>query len=296
MDSINNFYNLLFDESDHVCYTHDVQGTVVYKRNNNIRLSTNYFCINALDGNIDHNPTKEYHRANRARRARVNVIKHRNILLEMDMLTTTEQKELINRFGFPWSTAVYSGGKSIHFILSLDEPLLPPEYDALVKRIHRLFGGNLDKACKDPSRLSRCPGVYREDKKQEQLLLKIKGRVPFKVVDDLLNKYGIDEPFELTPSIYDLLDKRPNIKFELKNLEKALKNIIESTEKGTKHDGRRRAAYLAGGYVGAGLIDEHDAVNLVMQIVTAHGTDDLSKSLDTVKECISNGKNSPIQK
>lgn len=298
MDS-KTFYELLFDQDDWVCYTPDVYGTAVYRRDNQYRDETNYFSVNPIDPNKDHEPTKEYHNENRPRRADCNVVKFRNILLEMDHCSIPEQKKIMSDYGIPWTTAVYSGGKSIHFIISLVDPLPRDQWRKLVDRIHKLIGNQLDSACRNPSRLSRCPNVFREDKGQMQLLLKTKERVPFKALDDLLNKFGVFEEWELTPEISDLLakpKKELSVQYELKNLKKAVRNIIFQSDKGNKHNARTRAAYLAGGYVGRGILSESEAVSIVMEAVLEHGTDGRQAAESTVKDCVKRGIRKPIEK
>jgi hypothetical protein len=293
MDSINEFYGILFDGDDSTCFSSDVYGTAVYRRDNDVRNSTNFFSVNAIDAEKDNEPTKEHHRANLARRADVNVVKHRNILLEMDGYSIDEQKEIIKNSCLPWSTAVYSGGKSIHFIISLQEPLSAKDWKSLVSRVHRHIP-QVDKACKNASRLSRCPGVFRKDKQKEQLLLRVKTRVSFKEVDDVLNSFGIEEPWDLIPAMSSLIDKPKKNGWELVNLKRSVSNIINASSKGGKHYARAKAAYLAGGYVASNVLDEDEAFNIVMDAVLSHGTDNVLASQTTVRECIRRGMKEPL--
>lgn len=122
------------------------------------------------------NPLKAY-----STRADRNVTVFRNILVEIDSMPTDEQYLLIERSGLPYSTCVYSGNKSLHFIISLAEPFADRKaYDACVKRVYKALGGKqvVDVACANPSRQSRYPNAERPETKKVQHLLEVKTRVP----------------------------------------------------------------------------------------------------------------------
>lgn len=96
--------------------------------------------------------------------------KYRNFLVEMDGYTADKQLEYIKSYGMPYSAAIWSGNKSIHFLISLDEDL-PRE------SLWRLFAEwtlNVvtlaDPMTKNPSRSIRIPGAFREPGKQQKLL------------------------------------------------------------------------------------------------------------------------------
>jgi hypothetical protein len=93
----------------------------------------------------------------------------------------------------PFSAQVFSGNKSVHTVITLDEDL-PDE------REYRLIGdwlfnivSDADKNCRNPSRCIRIPGAYREpDKKQE--LISIKNRVSHKEFFGWLSLYEHKKP------------------------------------------------------------------------------------------------------
>lgn len=110
-------------------------------------------------------------------------IKHaRNFLLEWDDgVSIKTQMQRAARYDIPFATATYSGGKSVHFILSLEEPMLDFEkYTNLSYLLQCAFG--TDKSTTNPNRLSRVPGHIR-DNGNEQELLDTKGRISY---DDLV--------------------------------------------------------------------------------------------------------------
>ena len=179
--TLDNFYNLLFDEEDYICFGETLKSTKVDHHRFPYGRTRRWFTVNALDSKEDRKPTETYHNKNKPRRADCNVVKYRNIMIEMDSCSIPEQKVHIRESGMPYSTCVYSGGKSLHFIISLETPLeTEEEYRCWWKAIFKIMsnrGAGLDKSTVNPSSFSRCPNSYREDKAQIQHLLKVNTRV-----------------------------------------------------------------------------------------------------------------------
>jgi hypothetical protein len=194
-----NFFKILFDEGEYTCFTSSPKGTKVFPVNDKRVWSCEYFCLNPLDGHKDNDPHQEWHSPDKPRRADVNVTNFRNILLEMDTLSPQEQLSFIsNEAKLPHSTAVYSGGKSIHFIISLEEPLSSKDqYTDLVCKIYKALNkirpDVIDQANKNPSRLTRTPNAFREDKNKTQELLYVRTRIPNSQVIDWLKRNLTEE-------------------------------------------------------------------------------------------------------
>lgn len=97
-----------------------------------------------------------------------NVTDYRYALVESDSMPLEQQNAVMRDLQLPIAIMVYSGGKSIHSIVRIDAP----NYDEYRKRVDYLYkvcGDNgliVDKNCRNPSRLSRLPGVMRKGKKQ----------------------------------------------------------------------------------------------------------------------------------
>ncbi len=196
---LKDFYDLLFDRGQSTCFSSTVKGTSVSR----VRARTDnmFFAINALDATKDRQPTEEYHRADRARRADHNVICFRNFLIEMDFGALSDQERLIKDSGLPWSTCVASGGRSLHYLISLRDPLSDRlAYARLVKRIYSALSPRvkIDVANKNPSRFSRCPGAWRTDKNALQKLMAVRDRVDLAVLELWLKRF---EPREVAPSV-----------------------------------------------------------------------------------------------
>ena len=97
-----------------------------------------------------------------------NVTAYRYALVESDTLSIQEQDELYRRLELPIAAMVYSGGKSLHAIVRIDAP----DIDEYYKRVDFLYdflrkqNVDIDRQNRNPSRLSRMPGVTRKGKKQ----------------------------------------------------------------------------------------------------------------------------------
>jgi hypothetical protein len=182
MKTLTDFLNLLFDKEDHTCFTESPNGTKVYYAPTDFDL---FFSINPLHPDKDLNPTLEYHASDRPRRADHNVTKYRNFLIELDNMPLEDQIDYVTS-KLPVSSVVYSGGKSYHFVISLEVPCpSKSEYDLTFKRIQKLLP-NIDKACKNPSRLSRLPFRIRPDTQNEQRLVGLYDRISFAILDEKL--------------------------------------------------------------------------------------------------------------
>jgi RecA-family ATPase len=97
-----------------------------------------------------------------------NVTAYRHTLIEADDQDLGQQLALINELGLPCSAIVHSGGKSIHAIVRVDAPDLQ-EYRRRVDKLHEVCkkaGLKADPANRNPSRLSRLPGVMRKGNPQ----------------------------------------------------------------------------------------------------------------------------------
>lgn len=199
----NLFFETLFDENESTCFAKVAKGTRVYPISTHPTMTDNeFFCINPLHPTKDLNVTEEYHSEDKPRRCDKNVVVYRNILVEIDTLDIDSQLLLINDSGMPYSTAVYSGGKSVHFIISLETPCVDEAaYRKLVERLYRALNkvrpNTIDQANKNPSRLSRFPSTYRADKNKSQKVIKILERINNSLIEgwifDLIGEDKVSE-------------------------------------------------------------------------------------------------------
>jgi len=97
-----------------------------------------------------------------------NVTAFRHTLIEADDQDLGKQLALIRQMRLPCSAIVHSGGKSIHALVRVDAGNAE-EYRARVDRLYavcKASGLKADGACRNPSRLSRLPGVDRGGRPQ----------------------------------------------------------------------------------------------------------------------------------
>ena len=97
-----------------------------------------------------------------------NVTEYRYALVESDNLPLEQQNALVRELELPIACLVYSGGKSLHAIVRIDAASYP-EYRQRVDYLYKVCeknGLSIDRQNRNPSRLSRMPGVVRGEKKQ----------------------------------------------------------------------------------------------------------------------------------
>ena len=104
-----------------------------------------------------------------------NVTRFDYALVECDEIPVEDQYKAYKKFNLPIAALVSSGGKSLHAIVKVNAP----DYDEYKKRVGILYnyltagGLKLDVANKNPSRLSRMPGVTRNGVEQKLLATNI---------------------------------------------------------------------------------------------------------------------------
>lgn len=139
-----------------------------------------------------------------------NVTDYRYALVESDCMELEQQHALIQELELPVACLVYSGGKSIHAIVKIEAA----NYEEYRKRVDYLYsvlkknGLPVDTQNKNPSRLSRMPGVTRNGHKQFLMATNI-GKTGFKewqewiesVTDELPNPEGLEDVWDNLPEL-----------------------------------------------------------------------------------------------
>lgn len=125
-----------------------------------------------------------------------NVTDYRYVLIESDSLTVEQQNALMHDLELPIVTLTYTGGKSLHAVCRIDAGNSREEYR---KRVAYMFdvceknGLRIDKACKNPSRLTRLPGFQRGEKWQ-YLIETNTGKASFEEWRDYIEEITDDLP------------------------------------------------------------------------------------------------------
>lgn len=97
-----------------------------------------------------------------------NITSHRFALVESDDISVERQYAIYKELELPIAALVHSGGKSLHAIVRIEAP----DFKEYQKRVDFLYdvckknGLAIDRKNRNPSRLSRLPGVTRNGKKQ----------------------------------------------------------------------------------------------------------------------------------
>lgn len=131
----------------------------------------------------------------RGSRADDKVTNYRSFLIELDVGTLKEQIKTIEHLKMPFTAQVFSGNKSIHTVITLDEDLNnETEYRMIAKWIFAIVTTADDK-CENPSRCVRIPDAYREPGKQQKLV-RLNRRISHKELFAWLNRWQ-----HLTPKL-----------------------------------------------------------------------------------------------
>lgn len=145
-----------------------------------------------------------------------NVTDYRYALVESDSMPLERQNAVMRDLELPVAVLVYSGGKSIHAIVKIDAP----NYDEYRKRVDYLYkickqnGLDIDRQNRNPSRLSRMPGVVRNGKKQF-------------IIDRNIGKESFAEWRDWIESINDELPDPENLAAQWDNLPELAPPLID---------------------------------------------------------------------
>ncbi len=184
------FFKTLFKDGEGVC-----TGSAYATEVSNYAGEGEFFCVNPLDLYVDHAAfMKEEYSEHVARRADLNVSSYRNFIFEMDSMPLEDQLNIFRNSAIPFTSIVYSGSKSYHAILAVEENVVGEahrresieEYKKIWRRLEAKLnleakkagfvypdgrGSFLDGSCKNPSRLTRYPEVVRDNGNNQELLM-----------------------------------------------------------------------------------------------------------------------------
>jgi hypothetical protein len=113
------------------------------------------------------------------RRCEDNIDQRTTFIVEFDELPLDEQMVFVDQIQMPYSTATYSGNKSVHFLIRLTDSISDKrEYKRLAKLILLATNNKADPApLKNSSTFTRVPFAIRKETGRIQKLLKLKKRV-----------------------------------------------------------------------------------------------------------------------
>lgn len=179
-DNTSRFLNLLFNRGEEICVSPNKYGyhsipqdsigdaielTSPNEKYGKVQISESDINLIAV------NPIKGF-------RTDSNVTAFRSFMVEIDNGELPAQKEYIDKAGLPYSACVFSGNKSLHFVVVLKDAF--PHID--IWRFYNQWILNVlsetDQQIKNPSRSIRFPDNKRHDGKQLiQSLVSLKDRI-----------------------------------------------------------------------------------------------------------------------
>ena len=124
-----------------------------------------------------------------------NVSAYRNFLFEIDVGNTDSQLKYREALGLPISAAIFSGNRSVHFLVCLEKALDEKVYRLLYQWTLNI-GTLFDKNVKTPSKSVRIPGAVRPDTGKEQKLIELRSKVKLEDFITWLRKYDHLRPKE----------------------------------------------------------------------------------------------------
>lgn len=207
---VKKYLDVLYNENEMACFSENLFGKNCY-------LPTEYnFNVHRF---VTLNPCK-------GGRGNDFVTSYRSFLVEIDSkdISIEDQYLFFKSIEMPYSAITFSGNKSLHYVISLDRPLLDIEsYKIVGEKLARAIGHQaLDTGIvKKPATFTRAPMGIREDNGKLQKLFEVNGRVsrdffnvwldkrvPKEVMESLNNKkkfIPVNKNRETgTPSIFEI--------------------------------------------------------------------------------------------
>lgn len=191
------FIETLFKENEEVCVSHDGYGY------HSVPVShLNYSTLELISPNsgvqnktistseiklIAINPTRGFRRDE-------NVTSFRNFLIEIDDMPLADQLAYVDEMKLPYSVCIFSGNKSLHFSVCLEETL--PSYKLYYYYATWLLRimNKADQKTKNPTRSIRFPGAIRNGR--EQKLVKLRKKITLETLNAWLSQYEGLRPSE----------------------------------------------------------------------------------------------------
>lgn len=237
------FLETLYNPGEEVCWSAGQQATYSVSQDKIDLDKVQLIAINPIKG----------------KRLDINVTAHRSILIELDTGTMQEQWKYVQKLDLPFSMCIYSGNKSLHFAITVDEDFSSYNVYYWIARWILNIVSEADVNTKNPSRCIRFPGVMRTDgKKLLQNILVNNGRISNKRLYDWLRRFPNCEPSEYEAKEVVLDEKDAN----------ALPYWVFSILQSGVMEGSRNRQYFSVGceFYKAGYILE-DALERIMQYV-----------------------------
>jgi len=173
-DNQKKFMKLLFNEGETVCVSHnkfafhsiaqdELFNDKVLLISNNEKAKPHSVLFEDINL-VSVNPVAGY-------RNDANCTAYRSFLIEVDNMDLSIQRQYIEEeIKLPFSSCIFSGNKSYHYVVSLDEPLPNIEmYNFFAQWILNICS-HADQQTKNPSRATRFPDNIRNDGRNQDVV------------------------------------------------------------------------------------------------------------------------------
>lgn len=171
------FFRTLFRIGEQVCSGATTYSTEVHDQ----------VCVATIDNFVSLNPLKHS-------RKDAHCTAYRNFLIEIDKLPLSDQLKYVEGTGFPFTSMTYSGNKSFHFVIALEDNLRnKTEYAHAARWMHGIIE-KADHSTRNPSRFTRIPGTVNNKTGRTQELIKLERRIPNAMLYEWLNHYPHMQP------------------------------------------------------------------------------------------------------
>lgn len=186
------------------------------------------WCIENFDSSHTNNLTLVALNPIKGWREDLNCTAYRNFLIEMDYGPIPEQMAYAKKIELPYSAVVFSGNKSLHFLISLDTDLPKYEVYYLLAEWTLAIANAADQQTKNPSRQIRIPGAYREPGKK-QLIVEQRGPTSLKDFSAWLAKHPNAKPKKperrIVSEIEDFTKLKPWVQSKLAQIKLNLSSV-----------------------------------------------------------------------
>jgi len=203
------FLNLLFDEGETISVSHNKYGYHSVSQEvigPSIMLVSPKEDIGVTEISEDDINLIAVNPVNGFRRDE-NVTTYRSFMVEIDSGSLEEQKKYIDGSGLPYSACIFSGNKSLHFAITLSEPMRTLSMWRFYNQWILNILEKTDQQIKNPTRSIRFPGNKRHNgKKLTQSLVFLGERITQDTLLKWLFKHEDKKPVQKQERIASLFE------------------------------------------------------------------------------------------
>lgn len=184
-EKIKKFLTILFNENEGIC--------VCRKKTDTDTQPLTDYRPHETDLWVSLNPLKPYRD-----KKMENILAYRNLLIEFDpkngSIDPAEQRRLMGELGVPYSTCVFSGNESYHFVVALTHGLDRDTYEHWFEWLSAILGERNDRSMRVANILTRLPTVIRPSTGLEQEVISLGKRIPNLQFSKFLERFPREQP------------------------------------------------------------------------------------------------------